>query len=287
MTHDFLLSKCKRCTPLCEGGGSRCKSSREHHFQIAAPAAVRDALRDFSIGAFAPRIPPWQRPAMHSSRKGTERRRRREIACRRQPAGRARGAREANHAGAAPAGGSDFHNKEEAVAVAQESEFLAVNQKIRVRIPAATPFHHTRAMPQSSRRRIANPLLPGASPGARSISGPSFNSRTALWHGADRGAISRGSIFSIGHEEDSKSAPFGSANRAPKAARDSLPQATRRASARAARGKPAGRHRGARPFPIPPKRWQRRTPLVSARDRCNSGWRIVLPCSSNSESARP
>ena len=37
---------------------------------------------------------------------------------------------------------------------------------------------------------------------------------------------------------------------------------------------------GARPFQIPPKRWKRRTPLVSARDRCNSGWRIVLPCSS-------
>ena len=27
------------------------------------------------------------------------------------------------------------------MAVAQESEFLAVNQKIRVRIPAVTPFH--------------------------------------------------------------------------------------------------------------------------------------------------
>jgi hypothetical protein len=30
------------------------------------------------------------------------------------------------------------------VAVAQESEFLAVNQKIRVRIPAVTPFHNAR-----------------------------------------------------------------------------------------------------------------------------------------------
>ena len=30
------------------------------------------------------------------------------------------------------------------MAVAQESEFLAVNQKIRVRIPAATPIHHAR-----------------------------------------------------------------------------------------------------------------------------------------------
>jgi hypothetical protein len=35
----------------------------------------------------------------------------------------------------------DFPMKEEAVAVAQESEFLAVNQKIRVRIPAVTPSH--------------------------------------------------------------------------------------------------------------------------------------------------
>ena len=30
------------------------------------------------------------------------------------------------------------------MAVAQESEFLAVNQKIRVRIPAVTPFHNAR-----------------------------------------------------------------------------------------------------------------------------------------------
>ncbi len=51
--------------------------------------------------------------------------------------------------------------------------------------PGANPGGHpitTRAMPQSSRRRIANPLLPGASPGARSISGPSSNSRTTHWH---------------------------------------------------------------------------------------------------------
>lgn len=31
-------------------------------------------------------------------------------------------------------------NKEATVAVAQKSEFLAVNQKIRVRVPAVTPF---------------------------------------------------------------------------------------------------------------------------------------------------
>ena len=58
-------------------------------------------------------------------------------------------------------------------------------------------------MPKSSRRRLANPLLPGASPGARSISGPSSNSRTTQWHCVDRGAIPRGSTFFIGHEEDS------------------------------------------------------------------------------------
>ena len=33
-----------------------------------------------------------------------------------------------------------FSNEEEAVAVAQESEFLVVDQKIQVRIPAATHF---------------------------------------------------------------------------------------------------------------------------------------------------
>ena len=37
-----------------------------------------------------------------------------------------------------------FPNEEEAVAVAQKSEFLAVNQKIRVRIPAVTPFPNAR-----------------------------------------------------------------------------------------------------------------------------------------------
>ena len=50
-------------------------------------------------------------------------------------------------------------------------------------------------MPKSSRRRLANPLLPGASPGARSISGPSSNSKTAQWHCVDRGAIPRGSTI--------------------------------------------------------------------------------------------
>ena len=47
--------------------------------------------------------------------------------------------RNADHAGAAPAGGSDFPTRKK-LAVAQESEFLAVNQKIRVRIPAVTPL---------------------------------------------------------------------------------------------------------------------------------------------------
>lgn len=56
--------------------------------------------------------------------------------------------------------------EEEAVTVAQESEFLAVNQKIRVRLPAVTPSQ-ARAMPKQSRRRTATPLLPGVRVRAR------------------------------------------------------------------------------------------------------------------------
>ena len=88
------------------------------------------------------------------------------------------------------------------MAVAQESEFLAVNQKIRVRIPAVTPLRK-RAQGKVVEPSVCKTELPGASPGRASTSGPSFNSRTALWHGADRGAIPRGSTFFIGHEEDS------------------------------------------------------------------------------------
>ena len=64
--------------------------------------------------------------------------------------------------------------------------------------PVGLPISKTRAMPKSSRRRLANPLLPGASPGARSISGPSSNSKTTQWHCVDRGAIPRGSTISSG-----------------------------------------------------------------------------------------
>jgi hypothetical protein len=83
---------------------------------------------------------------------------------------------------------------EEAVAVAQESEFLAVNQKIRVRIPAVTPFQNARdaAVVEAA---DCKPALTGASPGARSISGPSSKSKTTQWHCVDRGAIPRGSTI--------------------------------------------------------------------------------------------
>jgi hypothetical protein len=79
-------------------------------------------------------------------------------------------------------------NKEEAVAVAQESEFLAVNQKIRVRIPAVTPFHNARDS-EIVEAAVCKTELPAASPGCASISGPSSNSKTTRRHRVDRGAI--------------------------------------------------------------------------------------------------
>jgi hypothetical protein len=55
------------------------------------------------------------------------------------------------------------------VAVAQESEFLAVNQKIRVRIPAVTPLRN-RAQGKVVEPSVCKTDLPGASPGCASIS---------------------------------------------------------------------------------------------------------------------
>ena len=58
-------------------------------------------------------------------------------------------------------------------------------------------------MSKSSRRRLANPLLPVASSGARSITGPSSNSRTTQWHCVDRGAIAAPAVAQsplLGHE---------------------------------------------------------------------------------------
>ena len=72
------------CMSPCEGGGSRCKSSRERHFSIAAPAACVMRFAAY-LGAIAQGIPPWQKLEMHSSRKG-------------------------DHAGAAPAGGSKWRS---------------------------------------------------------------------------------------------------------------------------------------------------------------------------------
>ena len=74
------------------------------------------------------------------------------------------------------------------MAVAQESEFLAVNQKIRVRIPAVTPLK-IRAQGKGVEPSVCKTELPGASPGCASISGPSSKSKTTQWHCVDRGAI--------------------------------------------------------------------------------------------------
>ena len=49
--------------------------------------------------------------------------------------------------------------------VAQESESLAVNQKIRVQIPAATPHHKYKTNARDAEvveAAVANPLLTGA-----------------------------------------------------------------------------------------------------------------------------
>ena len=127
----------------------------------------------FSQGAFAPRIPPWQRSAMHRTRN-------------------------ADYAGAAPAGGSLSNGGRDVTASIRSCEDRRAGAA-----PVGLPISKKRAMPKSSRRRLANPLLPGASPGARSISGPSSNSKTTQWHCVDRGATPRGSTFFIGHEEDS------------------------------------------------------------------------------------
>ena len=100
---------------------------------------VRSAL--FSFGASVPRIPPWQRPAMHSSRKG-------------------------DHARAAPAGGSFSDGGRDVTASIRSCEDRRAGAA-----PVGLPISKKRAMPKSSRRRLADPLLPGASPGARSTFG--------------------------------------------------------------------------------------------------------------------
>src|SRR5262245_22705268 len=75
-----MLPRCKQlCTSLCEGEGSRCKSSREHHFDCGMEG-LRTAE---SIRPLRDLIPPWQRSVMHRTRNAV-------------------------HAGAAPAGGSNF-----------------------------------------------------------------------------------------------------------------------------------------------------------------------------------
>lgn len=44
MTHHFTSSRSVRaCTPLCEGGGSRCKSSRERHLKVGSDKLMVDS----------------------------------------------------------------------------------------------------------------------------------------------------------------------------------------------------------------------------------------------------
>ena len=89
----------------------KCKSSARRR----AKAEVRGAN---PRGSTTHPTPPWQSLAMHST---------------------CIGAHAGQHRPEDP-----LSKQEAAVAVAQESEFLAVNQKIRVRIPAVTPFHNAR-----------------------------------------------------------------------------------------------------------------------------------------------
>ena len=169
------------------------------------------------------------------------------------------------------------------MAVAQESEFLAVNQKIRVRVPAATPFHqHTNTCARCQSRRgggLQTRSYPVQDRARAPFPGPSFKSRTTQWHCVDRGASPRGSSFHFPRARGrQQSAPLGTARYlGPTLSIPFHPRARgRQQSARFGSARYPGQHRGARPFQIPPKRWERRTPLVSARDWCNSSWRISI-----------
>lgn len=116
--------------------------------------------------------------------------------------------RKGDHAGAAPAGGSTFPIREAAVAVAQESESLAVNQMIRVRVPAATPPQ--RAQGKAVEPPVCKTGLPGASPGRAFTCGAIVQQQdTAMaWR---RSGCDSPWLHILGHEEDSNPAPFGSA----------------------------------------------------------------------------
>ena len=114
--------------------------------------------------------------------------------------------RNADHAVAVPAGGSKFPNKEEAVAVAQESESLAVNQKIRVRIPAATP-HTSRAQGKVVEPSVCKTELPGAN-AMRGSAIPTNAER--ILHSRRSG--NPGCASNFGHEEDSNPPALGAGN---------------------------------------------------------------------------
>jgi hypothetical protein len=88
------------------------------------------------------------------------------------------------------------------VAVAQESEFLAVNQKIRVRIPAVTPFHNARDA-EIVEAAACKPAL------TRCESGRALHFGAIVQEQDDAMALRRSGCDSpwlhhfIGHEEDS------------------------------------------------------------------------------------
>ena len=88
------------------------------------------------------------------------------------------------------------------MAVAQESEFLAVNQKIRVRIPAVTPFHNARDA-EIVEAAACKPAL------TRCESGRALHFGAIVQQQDDAMALRRSGCDSpwlhhfIGHEEDS------------------------------------------------------------------------------------
>ena len=176
--------------------------------------------------------------------------------------------RNADHAGAAPAGGSSF-NGDHGVKAASGS----VKADVRVQVPLISPLSIAHKAKASS-HRFANPSYPVRVRGAHPFpSGPEEESNPPVWGTGESRSITGwpDHFGAIVQQQDSvmawrrsgcdspwfhfrargrqQSAPFGSARH-------------------------SGQHRGARPISIPPRRRQRRTSSVMTRDRRKSGWRI-------------
>ena len=134
------------------------------------------------------------------------------------------------------------------MAVAQESEFLAVNQKIRVRIPAVTPFHNARDA-EIVEAAACKPAL------TRCESGRALHFGAIVQQQDDAMALRRSGCDSPwlhhleGHNVSGLSRPpAGRPN-------PFLLLGGRQQSAPFGSARHSGQHRGARPFQIPPKRW--------------------------------